>query len=213
MQARYLFLLFTVAAWPAQAQSWYYCDPLRTYYPYVKTCPAPWRPVDPANAGGRPVAEGADTQAPVARNVDTGKASRAGLKARGDWWTWRNGLEGSYRDGVNYWVTHRNTPSPGTCDEPVGVTPDPTWTQGCEDAKERLVPIDKNLKAEPGYRQGWRSFKPSPEAVAAARKARAEPQADAAPEPSEPPGQPAQAMPPAQADQPAQAEPPAQNGY
>ena len=44
---------------PAQAKSpghWYYCDPAKAYYPYVKLCPIPWRAVTPnssitANAG------------------------------------------------------------------------------------------------------------------------------------------------------------------
>jgi hypothetical protein len=31
---------------------WYYCDPLRMYYPYAQTCPAPWRPVLPASGSG-----------------------------------------------------------------------------------------------------------------------------------------------------------------
>lgn len=202
MRARYFFLLFALAAWPCQAQTWYYCDPLRTYYPYVRTCPAPWRPVDPANAGGRPAAQ---PRAPAMQAPDSGKAYQAGLKAREDWWTWHVGLEGSYLSGVNYWVTHRKTPSPGTCDEPIDVTPDPTWTQGCEDAKERLDPIDKKLTAELGFRRGWNSFRPSPDAVAAARKARAETPSDAAPEPPAPE--------PSATEQPASPEPPPPKGY
>jgi hypothetical protein len=36
-----------------QAQSWYYCDNPKGYYPYVQNCNAGWRPV-PANPGGGP---------------------------------------------------------------------------------------------------------------------------------------------------------------
>jgi len=32
-------------AGPPPAQSWYYCDDTRSYYPYVATCPSPWRQV------------------------------------------------------------------------------------------------------------------------------------------------------------------------
>ena len=41
----------------ARAQSngsWYYCDPAHAYYPYVSTCPVPWREVVPnSNAGSQ----------------------------------------------------------------------------------------------------------------------------------------------------------------
>jgi hypothetical protein len=41
----------TYAAQPAQAPSapaaWYYCAPLKGFYPYVGTCPEPWDRVDP----------------------------------------------------------------------------------------------------------------------------------------------------------------------
>jgi len=30
---------------PIAATTWYWCDPYRQYYPYVATCPAPWRQV------------------------------------------------------------------------------------------------------------------------------------------------------------------------
>lgn len=30
---------------PAPEQFWYYCDNPKGYYPYVATCPTPWRPV------------------------------------------------------------------------------------------------------------------------------------------------------------------------
>jgi hypothetical protein len=42
----------TLNAWPAVAQQcppgyWCWCEPARGYYPYVPTCPVPWRPVLP----------------------------------------------------------------------------------------------------------------------------------------------------------------------
>jgi hypothetical protein len=41
------------------APSWYYCDPAQAYYPYVKSCPVPWREVIPS----MPL----DSRPPVAR--------------------------------------------------------------------------------------------------------------------------------------------------
>lgn len=54
---RLVAVLAALGAWPvslAVAQgSWNYCDPLRAYYPYVSSCPAPWRQV-PALSPGPP---------------------------------------------------------------------------------------------------------------------------------------------------------------
>ena len=33
------------ASGPPPQQFWYYCDSGRGYYPYVTSCPEPWRPV------------------------------------------------------------------------------------------------------------------------------------------------------------------------
>jgi hypothetical protein len=42
-------LLFLYALCPLQPASadayWYYCEPARQYYPYIHTCPVPWREV------------------------------------------------------------------------------------------------------------------------------------------------------------------------
>lgn len=38
--------MISVAA-NAQQQYWYYCDPAHAYFPYVSSCPAPWRKVQP----------------------------------------------------------------------------------------------------------------------------------------------------------------------
>ncbi len=45
--SRLLVVTLCAIALPTAAQqaNWYYCDPLHAYYPYVQTCPAPWRAV------------------------------------------------------------------------------------------------------------------------------------------------------------------------
>jgi hypothetical protein len=37
---------------PASADSWYYCEQSRGYYPYVKTCPTGWQKVPPVPPPG-----------------------------------------------------------------------------------------------------------------------------------------------------------------
>jgi hypothetical protein len=53
---------------PAAAQIWYWCDPAGAYYPYVATCPVPWRAVNPAMLLPQPYAPPPQTSAP-ARSV------------------------------------------------------------------------------------------------------------------------------------------------
>ena len=47
-------LASTIAS--AQMQVWYWCDPARAYYPYVRQCSIPWRPVNPATVLPQPYA-------------------------------------------------------------------------------------------------------------------------------------------------------------
>jgi hypothetical protein len=42
-----------VAAAPPPPQYWYYCEPAKEYYPYVASCPVPWKAV-PATPSGAP---------------------------------------------------------------------------------------------------------------------------------------------------------------
>jgi hypothetical protein len=56
---RFRFMLAVIAGAvchfnPAVAQTWYWCDPAGAYYPYVATCPVPWRAVNPNSASRRP---------------------------------------------------------------------------------------------------------------------------------------------------------------
>lgn len=52
------FLFSLSAAGQLVENYWYYCDPLKAYFPYVRSCPVPWRKVAPP-----PIA----TPAPTAR--------------------------------------------------------------------------------------------------------------------------------------------------
>ena len=48
----------------AQAQAWYYCDNPRGYYPYVQSCPTPWRAVPAAPPPGSAPEAAPPPQAP-----------------------------------------------------------------------------------------------------------------------------------------------------
>ena len=51
VQLAILILTSLLGLHPAVAeQYWYYCDPAHAYYPYVSTCPVPWRAVVPSTA-------------------------------------------------------------------------------------------------------------------------------------------------------------------
>jgi hypothetical protein len=67
------------------ASSWYWCEPLQAYYPWVRSCPGPWRQVDPKSAqqpqpspqatspqanGAMPVQSGAQNDAPTFASPD-----------------------------------------------------------------------------------------------------------------------------------------------
>jgi hypothetical protein len=39
-----------IANGPQAHRTWYYCDTLKAYYPYVRLCPIPWRPVAPTTS-------------------------------------------------------------------------------------------------------------------------------------------------------------------
>jgi hypothetical protein len=43
-----------VPAVPPPAQSWYYCEASKSYYPYVSNCPAGWKTVPATPAGTAP---------------------------------------------------------------------------------------------------------------------------------------------------------------
>jgi hypothetical protein len=49
MWARFAFAALVITALQGSARAasdWYWCDPLQAYYPWVRSCPAPWRPVN-----------------------------------------------------------------------------------------------------------------------------------------------------------------------
>ena len=39
---------------PGTAHAWYWCEPAQAYYPWVRSCPEPWRQVDPRAAARQP---------------------------------------------------------------------------------------------------------------------------------------------------------------
>jgi TPR repeat protein len=146
-------------AQPASApRSWYYCEPARAYYPYVQTCPVPWREVEPA----RQVApSAARTPEMPMKSVETDNpgAFEQGLGDREDWERWLAGLEGPYHEGAFWWSANRSVSGHPSCIEgqrAAGASAD--WLDGCQTAKTKLDPSDSLRKAGSAYRKGWNSY-------------------------------------------------------
>lgn len=176
-------LLVASAAHAQASGNWYYCDPAHAYYPYVTTCPMPWRSIAPyAYGDGQAVAPEPALAPPTAgalpglpsacygacNTSPSGQPSPAYQKGQADrqaWETWFGGLTGDYRAGAEWWAGQRSLPHPGSCSAaPPSAGAD--WTAGCFEARGMLAPLDARRKAEPDYRLGWNN--PSPVARSAA---------------------------------------------
>ena len=150
--------------------SWYYCDALHAYYPYVATCPGDWRAVAPYDfrrsqqGQGTPAPQSAAPAwvAPMApvpttnpqTDVQPSAAYQEGQADRRTWEAWFASLSGDYQAGAEYWAGQRSLAHPGSCYSPpqlAGVD----WTAGCLSAKQKLAPYDVMRKSSEEYRQGW----------------------------------------------------------
>ena len=181
MRRLLLGLLLIFIAHPAVAANWYYCDPLHAYYPYVSTCPVPWREVAPnpnpygpfgsqpgtSTTAPRPAISApvpltpapTATTAPSPPESQPSAAFRRGQVDRQSWEAWFGGLTGDYRAGADDWASHRSLPSPGSCSaSPPSTGAD--WTAGCYAAQQKLAAADARRKTEPDYRLGWNSPPP-----------------------------------------------------
>jgi len=160
-----VFVLAVVAsnAAGAQAPSWYWCDPLRAYYPYVATCPVPWRPVPPnpyaqpslpTPTGQTPPLSSPPSATPPAEET---ASYRQGLA---DWQSlqvWFGSQSGDRRAGADYWAGNRSKVGHKSCEEAAdgfsGNKAD--FIAGCQDAKRHLDPIDVKRKSDSEYRAGF----------------------------------------------------------
>ena len=167
-------LALIIPAAHTHAQSWYWwCDALNAAYPWVRTCPTPWRVVIPNSPmpqrqapsyGATPPSPSISNPAPrsagpppTAAEVPRSTSSRAfqeGQADRGAWEAWFNSQSGDYRAGAEYWAAHRSVRNPGSCTASPPST-SASWTAGCLAAQEKLTPLDTRRKTEPEYRLGW----------------------------------------------------------
>jgi hypothetical protein len=166
-------LALVSAATQSHAQSWYWwCDALNAGYPWVRTCPTPWRLVTPNSpmpqrqapsygatpppAIGNPAPRGAGPP-PIAATAPVSPSSREFQEGQADrraWEAWFNGQSGDYRNGAEYWAAHRSLRNPGSCMASPPST-GASWTAGCSAAQEKLTPSDTRRRTEPEYRLGW----------------------------------------------------------
>jgi hypothetical protein len=105
------------------------------------------------------VSENGSVLASHADSVEQQQASTTiayaeGRQARIDYEQWFAALpDGGYRDGVNFWASHRSDkPQPKSC----GAVPD--WLAGCLAARARLNPIDIRRMTDKNFWWGWNSL-------------------------------------------------------
>jgi hypothetical protein len=157
---------------PAWAQSGYWwCDALNAGYPWVQTCPNPWRYVSPTpqtqpqtskpvvappTSSNRRTYRREPPPSTVAAGAcsSTSAAFQQGQADRQSWETWFNSQVGEYRSGAEYWASHRSLTNPGSCNSSPPST-GAEWGAGCTAAQQRLAPSDARRKTEPDYRRGW----------------------------------------------------------
>jgi hypothetical protein len=165
-------ILVANAALAQSSGNWYYCDLAHAYYPYVRTCPMPWRAVAPnANPNGQFGQPGTNaaptvpTQAapiPPTPSPTDSRQSSAFLQGQVDrqgWEAWFGSQTGDYRTGANYWASQRSLPHPGSCSA-VPPSTGADWTAGCVAAQQKLASSDVRRKTEPDYRLGWNNPPP-----------------------------------------------------
>ncbi len=164
--------LLPMLAYAQQQMHWYYCDPAHAYYPYVSTCPIPWREValdqfGPQQPGTDATTSRPTTSAPVPLTPSPtatptpsplgsqpSPAFQQGQADRQSWETWLNSETGDARAGADYWASHRSLPKPESCSaNPPSTGAD--WTAGCFAAQQRLAAADVRRKTEPEYRRGF----------------------------------------------------------
>jgi len=90
------------------------------------------------------------TPGPAFANTSYGDGRRDRLEFE----KWVQSLRTQYKDmydGAQYWAARRSDPKVPIC--PVGTYEG--WTQGCEQAKAKLDPIDKRRKSDADYKAGW----------------------------------------------------------
>ena len=162
-------LMMVNGAYAQLSGSWYYCDPAHAYYPYISTCPIPWRAVTPYAYGSMQQPSAAPAlppeTAPPHTLISPAEADaqpsvyQQGQADRQAWEIWFGTLTGDYRAGAEWWAGQRSLRSPGSCT----AAPPSTGagsTAGCFAAKDKLTPSDVRRKAEPEYRLGWNNPAP-----------------------------------------------------
>jgi hypothetical protein len=125
-------------------------------------------------------------------------AFREGHADRQAWESWFGGLSGAYRDGAEFWASHRSEPRIPDCT----FAGDVPFQAGCEEARKRLSVSDHRRLAEADYKAGWNI----PATVDAPPSSRPNSASASPPAPSISPPPPAQAAPAEQSPSPSLSE-------
>jgi hypothetical protein len=97
-----------------------------------------------------------ETAAPVAAPDQPHKsqAYQDGARDRSDWESWFASVTGDEHEGADYWSGVRNTPGDHACTDGKGAT-SADFQKGCNEARDKLTPIDARRRAELDYKAGF----------------------------------------------------------
>lgn len=141
---------------------WFWCETARAYYPYVTTCPVPWRPVPPRPyapmlqpvPGAQPTPLSSSPPTPVVEPTDAYRQGVADWRALEAWFASQSG---DRRAGADFWAANRSKVGHPTCaDAGENFAGNKTaFITGCQEAKRQLDPIDAKRLSDPQYRAGF----------------------------------------------------------
>jgi hypothetical protein len=126
----------------------------------ARTAPAAPAPAPMAVPAAMPAPASPSAPAPAvvpAATPDLGFAAGAG--ARRAWDAWMAGLRGLYRDGAGFALAQIGVTRPVSCRGPNAASLG-DFTLGCEAARQRLAPVEANLRGHPDYSAGWNGTVP-----------------------------------------------------
>ena len=97
----------------------------------------------------------AQSSAASGQEVSRSAAWSDGHADRLKWENWIAAQTGEYRNGAEYWASHRSVPDHKPCSGYDSQTVGSNWTEGCSAALALLAPMDVRRKSERDYKQGF----------------------------------------------------------
>jgi hypothetical protein len=124
----------------------------------------PMDKIAPALSIINPAARTADLQSAVTTGATTTSAApvtsqeyQNGVQARTTWENYVASLSGDASEGAQFWASVRSDKKQHTCNEQKGATSQ-AFRDACNKARQMLISVDRNRKANADYLAGWNSL-------------------------------------------------------